>query len=121
MVVQNDQSYETSFLGEVGIRIRDNEERQRMLKERMLLIGKNVIEMREHVQIELVELKKSVQETQEEMKKIKSLLRNITLDLEKFAKKSEVEVLTKQARMFQPLELVTKEELQAMFTKGEKN
>ena len=117
MVEQNEQSYETSFLGEVGIRIRDNEERQRMLKERMLLIGKNVIEIREHMQTEIITLKKTLQETQDEMKKMKSLLKNITLDLEKFAKKSEVEVLTKQAQMFQPLELVTKEELQTAFAK----
>ncbi len=42
-----EQDYTNSGLEETNIRIRNLEERQRLLKSRLLLIGQNLIEMRE--------------------------------------------------------------------------
>ena len=117
MVEPVEQNYETNFLEDISVRIRDNEERQRMLKDRTLLIGKNMIEMREHMQHELIELKKSMQNVEEEIKRMKHAINNLIEKSEGAAKKSDFDILIKQARMFQPMELVTKSEPQEMLPK----
>jgi len=85
------------------ISFRDLEEKQRVLKERVLLIGKNMIEIREKIDSDLVELKKELETIKQDIKRMKSFLEIASNEFSKFARKEDVEILAKQARMFQPL------------------
>lgn len=94
-----------------NIKIRDIEEKQKINKERILLIGKNLIEIREKTNQEILEVKKELEKIKEDIKRMKNFLEIVSNELPKFAKKEELEILSKQAKMFQPLEFIRKNEL----------
>ena len=83
--------------------LRDLEEKQKILKDRLLLIGKNLLEIKEKSINDTLEIKKQVQIISLELEKIKSFLGTVANEFSKFAKKEDLEILQKQARMFQPL------------------
>ena len=105
MPEENQYQEQTNFQ---TIRIRDLEEKQRLIKDRILLIGKNLIETKEKTNQELLKLKQDVEIIKVSMDKIKKFIENISEELTKFARKEDLEILAKQAKMFQPLELVRK-------------
>jgi hypothetical protein len=118
------ESYDSSYLTEFGTKIRDLEERQRVAKSRLLLIGKNMIDMKETFNEELIGMKKDIEIMKQDIKRMKDFIKNISYEMDNFAKKTELNILSKQAKMFQPMELVTKEEVKEMIEsliKGHKN
>tara|TARA_Y100000310_G_C20570550_1_gene757785 strand:- start:923 stop:1261 length:339 start_codon:yes stop_codon:yes gene_type:complete len=94
--------------GETNIRIKDLEEKQGILKERILLIGKNLIETKENTSSKILEIKRDVEKIKQDVERIKAFLETISGEFSKFARKEDLEILSKQARMFQPLELIKK-------------
>jgi hypothetical protein len=48
------------------------------------------------------------------MEKIKSFLESMSNEFSKFARKEDLEILSKQAKMFQPLEFVRKSDLKKL-------
>ncbi len=84
-------------------KIRDLEEKQRILKDRLLLIGQNLIETRERNNEKILEIKKDIEIIKQSMERIKSFLETASGEFSKFAKKEDLEILSKQAKMFQPL------------------
>jgi hypothetical protein len=91
--------------------IRDLEERQRIMRDRILLIGKNLIEIREKNNRDILEIKKELEEMKRDVKRMMSFLEIASSEFSKFARKDDVAILAKQAKMFQPLDFVRKEEL----------
>jgi hypothetical protein len=94
-----------------GIRFRDLEEKQRILKDRILLIGKNLVEIREKNNQEILEIKKDIEIMKQDVKKMVGFLESASAEFSRFARKDELQILSKQAKMFQPLNFVTKQEL----------
>jgi hypothetical protein len=84
-------------------KLRDIEEKQRIQKDRLLLISKNLIEIKEDSNTKFLDIKKELEIIKQNMKKIKSFLDIITEEISNFARKEDVEILSKQAKMFQPL------------------
>jgi hypothetical protein len=81
-------------------KIRDVEERQRLLKDRILLLGQTHIEEREKTFTDLQELKKAVIQIKEENIRIKELLQRITEQINKTARKEELAILQRQFNLF---------------------
>jgi hypothetical protein len=92
--------------------LRDLEEKQRILKERIFLIGQNLVEMREKTTREMLESKKDIETIKESIERIKEFLETASGEFQKFARKEDLEILSKQAKMFQPLEFVRKKDLE---------
>lgn len=103
-------NYPQNF-GTPNTKIRDIEETQRILKDRVLLLGQNLIEIRERTNNELLEIKKDLEMIKQDTKRMKKFLEVASGEFSKFAKKEELEILMKQAKMFQPLDFVRKSEL----------
>jgi hypothetical protein len=99
------------FYNEPGVRVKDLEEKQRVLKDRVLLIGKNLIEIRETLSEGALEIKKEVEEMKREVEKMKGFLETVSGEFSKFARKEDLEILSKQAKMFQPLEFIKKSKM----------
>ncbi len=105
-------NYEDSFVdfsNDLNLRLRDLEEKQRLLKERLLLIGQNMIDLREKSNEEMIEMRKIIETLKNNMNQLVSFLESASSEFSKFAKKEDLEILAKQARMFQPLEIVKKD------------
>lgn len=111
MVEQQAPDCTSALLGEFNTKIRDLEEKQRLLKDRVLLIGENLVEMRQELGEEITNLKVQAEHSKSDILKIKETLERVLDELENKARRQELELLKKQAKMFQPLNLVTAEEL----------
>lgn len=99
-----DEQYEHSTQAyDPNSKLREIEERQRIQKDRLLLISKNLIEIKEESNKRFLEIKKEMEIFRQNIKKIKSFLDIISEEISNFARKEDVEILSKQAKMFQPL------------------
>ena len=101
-MAEEQQEFSLSLASELNIKLRDLEEKHRLLKERTLLIGQNLVESKEGMNKELVQLRIEVEEMKQNMEKIKSSLLRFLEEIDKRARKSELDILTKQMKMFQP-------------------
>ncbi|MBW6442624.1 hypothetical protein K0A97_02475 [Patescibacteria group bacterium] len=103
--------YENPFIGETNTKIRDLEEKNILLKDRLLLVGQNLIEIKEKTNSEILEIKKDIEIIKRSMERLTSFLETVSSEFSKFARKEDLEILSKQAKMFQPLEFVRKKDL----------
>lgn len=103
MVEQQDPI--SALLSEFGTRLNEVEEKQRLIRDRILLVGENLVSTKEEYEKEMSELKKQVTQINSELKTIKQLNKRIIGELENFSRKTEVEILERQFQIFQPLEV----------------
>jgi len=101
----------SQIFGEMNTKVRDLEEKQKILKNRLLLIGENLVEMKENSNEKTIEIKKEIEIIKHNMEKLLSFLESASSEFPKFAKKEDLNILAKQAKMFQPLEFVRRSEL----------
>jgi hypothetical protein len=94
----------TALLSEFGTRLTEIEEKQRLIKDRLLLIGENLISTKEDIEKQNLEFKTKIKETDSEIKALKQITKRIVNELGNFARKPELEILQRQMKMFQPLE-----------------
>jgi len=108
---QIETNYSGQVLNELIMKIRDLEEKQGILKDRLLLLGRNIIEIKEKNIQNNLEIKKEMQILRQNTEKMISFIESLSGEISKFAKKEDVEILVKQAKMFQPLDFVRKSDL----------
>jgi hypothetical protein len=109
-----EEEYENQYFTEISTKVRDLEDKQRIIKDRTLLIGQNLIEMKDEVHAAFLSMKKDVEIMKRDIERLKSFFETASVEFSKFAKKEEIEILSKQAKMFQPLEFVTKRDLEKL-------
>jgi len=109
-----EEDYENQYFTETSTKVRDLEEKQRIIKDRILLIGQNLIEMKVEVNNAFLGIKRDIEIMKRDIERLKSFFETASGEFSRFAKKEELEVLSKQAKMFQPLELVTKKDLEKL-------
>jgi hypothetical protein len=110
-MIEQNNFQNSNYSNDSLIKIRNLEEKQRMLKDRLLLIGENLIDMREKNREEILGMKKDFEIMKRNMERLVSFLETASGEFNKFAKKEDLEILKKQAKMFQPLEFVRKKDL----------
>jgi len=110
-MAQQGGDYNTQFASDFPSKLRDLEEKQRMLKDRLVLIGQNLIETKEKTGSDLLEIKRDIEILKRNMERLVSFLETASQEFSKFARKEDLEILSKQAKMFQPLEFVRKKDL----------
>ena len=104
----------SSLLTEFGTRLNEVEEKQHLLRDRTLLIGENLITTKELQEDQTSALKKEIVAVQSEMKEIKIMMKRIINELQTFARRTEVDILKRQAALFQPLELARIKDVEAL-------
>lgn len=107
-MVDEQPDYLSQEFGGIHTKMRDLEERQRILKDRILLIGQNLIEMKEKNTEDLLEIKREMVIMKQNFERLHSFLETASAEFSKFARKDDLNILIKQARMFQPLEKLKK-------------
>ncbi len=97
---------------EIALKLRDLEESQKLSKERLLLIGKNLIDSQERSNSSIIEIKKDVQELKDDLKRIKSIIESLSEEIAKSARKEELAILFRQYKMFEPLNYARMEDIE---------
>lgn len=98
-------------------KLKDIEERYRVLKDRTLLIGQNLIEMKENSDKKILEIKKDIEVLKNNMQRLIAFIETSSEEFSKFARKEDLDILYKQSKMFQPLEFVRKKDLEKLKNK----
>ncbi len=109
-----EMDYENQYFTETSTKVRDLEEKQRIIKDRILLIGQNLIEMKGDMHVTFLDIKKDIELIKRDIERLKSFFETASGEFSKFARKEDLEILSKQAKMFQPLEFVTKRDLEKL-------
>ena len=103
-----------NLLAEFGTRINEVEEKQRLLRDRALLIGENLISTKEDYDTENNEIKKQIDKINLEIKNLKQLSERIVNELGNLARKTELDILKKQFEMFNPLKIARIKDVEIM-------
>jgi hypothetical protein len=112
-----EENFEGQYFSEISMRLKDLEEKHRIIKDRTLIIGNNLLEMKDQLRETITEIKKDIGILKRDSERIKSFIETISDEFSKFARKEDLNILIKQAKMFQPLELVTKKDLERLKNK----
>ena len=112
MANNQEGDYAGQLFGDINSNIRDLEEKQRVLRDRLLLIGQNLVEIKDKTNERILEIKKDMELMKSNIERLSSFLDSVSGEFSKFAKKDDVEILMKQAKMFQPMDFVRKEDLE---------
>ena len=113
-MANENENYDSQYFLEFNTRLKDLEEKQRIIKDRVLLIGNNLIETRDDFRKTIIEMKKDIENLKRDFERLKSFIETLSGEFSNFARKEDLEILIKQAKMFQPLELVTKKDLERL-------
>tara|TARA_Y100000310_G_scaffold310057_1_gene354812 strand:- start:1557 stop:1967 length:411 start_codon:yes stop_codon:yes gene_type:complete len=108
------QSQVQFLLSDFNTRLRDAEERNQLVRERILLLGKNLIESKQETESDIKELKKQTSEIKKDLEKLQRLSENIVQETKKFVKKNEVVVIERMLKDFQPLEFMRKKDVEEL-------
>lgn len=108
LAMTEQQEYSEQTYNDSNLKIRDIEEKQRILKDRLLLIGQNLIDIKEKTTQDILGIKKDIEILKQHMERTKMFLETASREFSKFAKKEDLEILSKQAKMFQPLDFIEK-------------
>ena len=105
------------LLSDFNTRLRDIDERNRLIRERVLLLGKNLIESRQELEDEIKTLKKENHEMKRDLEKLKIVSRNLLSESSKFVKREEVLVVERMLKDFQPLEFMRRKDVEELINK----
>lgn len=96
--------------GYIGGSIRDLEEQNRNLKDRLILVAQNFIDFRDNTNEEILTMKRDMQILKNSVEKIRDFIETLSGEFGKMAKKEDLDILAKQAKMFQPMDFVRRSE-----------
>jgi len=108
----DEQANQDSVSYELGLKLRDLEQGQKLTKERLLLISKNLIESQEKNIEDITQLKKQVQTLTTNLERSKEIISSLSQEISKSARKEEIAILTRQFKMFEPLNYVRIEDIE---------
>lgn len=111
----------SALLSEFNTKLREIEEKQKLIKDRVLLIGENLVAIREDTIKEISELKNKSRNIEQEIKKIKNTISRLIELNNDFARKSELEIIKNQIKMFSPLEFARIQDVERIINKKLKN
>ena len=115
MVEQNQaQDMISALLADFNTKLRDVEERQRLMKDRVLLISQNLVNEKDETSEILIEIKKTLETLKVDVYRTKETVKRILEEMENYARKSDLEILQRQSKMFQPLELARISDVEKM-------
>lgn len=94
------QDYGDRFFTDLNTRIRDLEEKQRLLRDRMVLISESFVKERDKNFGEIQAMKKTVEKIKLDNMRLKELLLRVSEVIDKAARREELMILQRQFDMF---------------------
>jgi len=102
------------LLADFNTRLRDIDERSRLIRERVLLLGKNLISSKQSTEDELREIKKGNLEIKQTLDKLKKVSNSLLTEFNKFVKRDEMVMVERMLKDFQPLEFMRKKDVEEL-------
>ncbi|MFA4960938.1 MAG: hypothetical protein WC548_04725 [Candidatus Pacearchaeota archaeon] len=100
------------LLSDLNIKLRDIDERNRLTRERVLMLGKNFISSKQELDEELKEIKNENKDIKDEIEKMKKIINSLLIEFSKFVKKDEIYLIERMLKDFQPLQFMRKKDVE---------
>ncbi len=120
-MAQVTQAPDQSPMTELATRLKDLEEKNNILKDRVLLLSKNILSSKEKYDPAIEDLKHKATSMQTEIEEVKSLVRSLLYETNKFVKKEEVFLVERMLKDFQPIEFARMKDVEEMIEEKLKN
>ena len=115
MPEQQDSGGQVQFLiTDFNARLQDIDERNRLIRERVLLLGKNLISSRQDTEDDIKELKRESQQTKKDVEELKKISNKLISEFNKFVKREEIIIIERMLKDFQPLEFMRKKDVEEL-------
>jgi hypothetical protein len=115
MAEKQETDSQTQFLlMDFNTRLRDIDEKNKLIRERVLLLGKNLITSKQEVEEELKEIKKENLEIKKDLEKIKKITGRLISEFNKFVERKELILIERMLKDFQPLEFMRKKDVEEL-------
>ena len=115
MAEQQDIGGQTQFLlSDFNTRLRDIDERSRLIRERVLLLGKNLISTKQDTEDDLKTIKKENADIKEDLAKLKKVSSSLLSEFNKFVKRDEMVLVERMLKDFQPLEFMRRKDVEEL-------
>ena len=104
----------SGLFAEFNTKIRSIEERQEMLKERLLLLSQSFLRNEERMSKEFALLRESFKEMRLDLDRFKENLQTVITDSSDFARREELLVLEKYMKIWEPLNFMKENDVKKM-------
>jgi hypothetical protein len=101
----------TQIVNEIANRLRILESKQSLLSEKMLVMNQNMIEEYRKTLKDVKVMDAEIKDLKKELENVKNIVRHFSEEAGKFAKQSDVKVLEKYIKLWDPLKFVTEKEV----------
>lgn len=99
-------------VSDIGVRMRELEERTNSLRDRILLLSKNIIDIRNEIDSKIKISGEQVSSSMKEFKKISREIKIVEDEISNFVRKDEIILVERMLKDFQPLEFVRTKDLE---------
>lgn len=111
---QEAESQTQFLLMDFNTRLRDIDERNKLIRERVLLLGKNLISSKQEMEEELKEIKKENLENKKDLERIKKITNGLVSEFNKFVERKELVLVERMLKDFQPLEFMRRKDVEEL-------
>jgi predicted nuclease with TOPRIM domain len=112
------QDFSGEQFSDIAVKLRDIEEKQSIIKDRILLIGENLVSEKQETEEEFKEIKNKISALEEEIRKLKITLQMLIDNINNLVRKNEFDMLKRQFEMFNPLELARVSDVKDIIAKA---
>ena len=102
------------LLADFNTRLRDIDERNKLIRERVLLLGKNLISSRQEIEDELRETKQENARISKELERLKKISNSLLTEYNSFVKREEMNIIERMLKDFQPLEFMRRKDVEEL-------
>jgi len=99
------------LVADISTKLKDIDEKNNMLKERLLLLNQTFLRQEDRKTKELLFIKEEINNLRLEIEKLKEGVQHIISESEGFARKEELKLIEKYAKMFEPVRYVRPEDV----------
>lgn len=114
---QNTDAQIKFLLSDFNTRLKDIDERNKLIRERVLLLGKNLIASRQESDNEIKTLKQENEIIKQDLEKLNRISRSLLSEFNRFVKREELSLIERMLKDFQPLEFVRRKDVEEMINK----
>ncbi len=114
---ENTDSQIKFLLSDFNTRLKDTEERNKLIRERVLLLGKNLISSRQESEDEIKALKQDNVKIKQDIERLKKTSSALLSEFNRFVKKEELAMIERMLKDFQPLEFMRKKDVEELIKK----
>lgn len=121
-MVENVQTQDSYYiLNELNTRVRILEGKYNLTRERMLIINQNMIDHYKKLNSGIRSMEEDVAEIKDSLDLLKETITDIVKELRLLARKEELKILEKYINLWNPLKIMTEEEVKELIEKRFEN